>query len=108
MSQKVCKTDQIRLITGCRKSELSNYQWCVPNDIYPRNFYNWVSKLRKNGYTFPESKALPNIQEIVKVELVPYPASKSGQMTGQNVSLPVNNLSVGAKLLIGDVTLRFF
>ena len=54
MKQRVCKEDQIKLIMECRQSGLSDYQWCEQNGIHPGNFYNWVSKLRKSGYTFPE------------------------------------------------------
>ena len=28
MSNRVCKEEQIRLIMECRKSGLSDYQWC--------------------------------------------------------------------------------
>ena len=65
MKQRVCKEDQIKLIMECHQSGLSDHQWCEQNGIRPGNFYNWVSKLRKSGYTFPESalrtNALPNI-----------------------------------------------
>ena len=68
MSKRVCKEDQIRLIMECRQSGLSDFQWCEQNGVYPGNFYNWVSKLRKSGYTFPESaaksNATPNRQEV--------------------------------------------
>lgn len=74
MRTRVCKDDQIRLITECRNSGLSDYQWCTTKGIHPGNFYNWVSKLRKNVYIFPESKAKqlaePNLQDVVKLELV--------------------------------------
>ena len=29
----------------CRRSGLSDYQWCEQHDIHPGTFYNWVSKL---------------------------------------------------------------
>ena len=81
MKQRVFKEDQIKLIMECRQSGLSDYQWCEQNGIHPGNFYNWVSKLRKSGYTFPEpaskSNALPNIQEVVKVDLIPSGNSES-------------------------------
>ena len=41
--------EQYRLIMECRKSGLSDYQWCLNNDINPGTFYNWVKRLRKNG-----------------------------------------------------------
>ena len=54
MSKRVCKDDQIRLIMERHQSVLSDYQWCKQSDIHPGNFYNWVSKLRKRGYSFPD------------------------------------------------------
>lgn len=68
------KNEQIKLIMECRESGLSDYQWCKANGIHPGTFYNWVSKLKKSGYTIPDSesrnKAIPILQEVVKVDLV--------------------------------------
>lgn len=114
MSNRVCKEEQIRLIMECRKSGLSDYQWCEKNGVYPGNFYNWVSKLRKEGYTFSESaaksSALPNIQEVVKLDLIQQSEQESSQLIEQNVSRPSINYSsnVAAELLIGNLTLRLF
>lgn len=89
MSKRVCKDDQIRLIMECRQSGLSDYQWCKQNDIHPGNFYNWVSKLRKRGYSFPDSEAksnaVPNIQEVVKIDLIQ--PQDSSLKVDHNVSL---------------------
>lgn len=114
MSNRVCKEDQIRLIMECRRSGLSDYQWCEKNGIYPGNFYNWVSKLRKSGYTFPESEAKhhaePNIQEVVKLELIGQPESSSLPEMEQKVSLPLPcpEPAVAAELLIGTITIRLY
>lgn len=74
MSKRICKDDQVRLIMECRQSGLSDYQWCRQNGIHPGTFYNWVSRLRKEGHTFPESEsrtsAAPNVQEVVKVDII--------------------------------------
>ena len=112
MSKRVCKDDQIQLIMECRQSGLSDYQWCKQNGIHPGNFYNWVSKLRKQGYSFPDSQskltAVPNIQEVVKVGLI-QPQDSSPKVE-QNVSLieQADSLAVAAELLVGGVTLRLF
>ena len=112
MCKRVCKDDQIRLIMECRKSGLSDYQWCKQNGIHPGNFYNWVSKLRKRGYTFPDSEtrlnAVPNIQEVVKVDLIQ--PQDSSLKVKHNVSLieQTDPPTVAAELLVGGVTLRFF
>lgn len=112
MSKRVCKDEQIRLIMECRQSGLSDYQWCEQNGVYPGNFYNWVSKLRKQGYTFPESEAksnaLPNVQEVMKVNLIQ--SQVHSLEMEQNVSLleTTQPPAVAAELLIGGITLRLF
>lgn len=109
MSKRVCKDDQVRLIMECRQSGLSDYQWCEQNGIHPGNFYNWVSKLRKQGYTFPESEAksnaVPNVQEVVKVDLIQ--SQESSLKMEQNVSL-IETPAIAAELLVGGITLRLF
>lgn len=112
MSKRVCKDDQIRLIMECRQSGLSDYQWCKQNGIHPGNFYNWVSKLRKRGYSFPDSEAksnaVPDIQEVVKNDLIQ--PQDSSLKVDHNVSLvkQTDSSIVAAELLIGGVTLRLF
>ena len=112
MKKRVCKADRIRLIMECRQSGLSDYQWCEKNGIHPGTFYNWVSKLRKSGYTFPESEArsnaIPARQDVVKVDVVS--CQEPSPVIEQNVSLAITseNPSVVAELLIGDITLRLF
>lgn len=112
MSKRVCKEEQVRLIIECRQSGLSDYQWCEQNGIHPGNFYNWVSKLRKQGYTFPESAAksnsVPNVQEVVKVDLIQL--QEPSLKMKQNVTLleSSDTPAVAAELLIGGITLRLF
>ncbi len=114
MKNRVCKEDQIKLIMECRRSGLSDYQWCEKKGIHPGNFYNWVSKLRKNGYTFPDNEtktnASPNIQEVVKVDLIPYEHSEPSQVVEQNASHPFlsSEPAVAAELVVGEITLRLF
>lgn len=73
----------------CRQSGLSDYQWCEQNGIYPGTFYNWVSKLKKSGYSFPDqatqSEMKSSIQEVVKVDLI-----NSTPEVEKNVSFSVN------------------
>jgi transposase-like protein len=106
MSVRVCKENQIRLIMECRQSGLSDYQWCEQNGIHPGNFYNWVSKLRKSGYSFPESEAktsaVPSVQEVVKVDLIQEP--EPSPVIEQNVSH--SSPDVAAELILGNITLR--
>ena len=112
MGKRICKDNQIRLIMECRQSGLSDYRWCKQNGIHPGNFYNWVSKLRKRGYSFPDSEAksnaVPNIQEVVKIDLIQ--PQDSSLKVDHNVSLveQTDSFTVAAELLVGGVTLRLF
>ncbi len=73
-SPRVPAEEQYRLIMECRKSGLSDHQWCLNNDINPGTFYNWVSRLRKsNSVDIPDknpvSAYVPADQEVVKIEM---------------------------------------
>lgn len=113
MNKRVCKADQIKLIMECRRSGLSDYQWCEQNGIHAGTFYNWVSKLKKSGYTIPESEsrlaAAPAVQEVVKVDLVDYSRASSPVME-QNAAIlaSTDTDTVAAELLIGNITLRLY
>lgn len=108
----VRKDEQIKLIMECRQSGLSDYQWCRQQDINPGTFYNWVSKLRKRGYTFPDSQSksvgTPAVQKVVKLDVVDQEVASP--IIEQNACpLPLSrNTDVAAELIIGNVTLRLF
>lgn len=81
-SPRVPAEEQYRLIMECRKSGLSDHQWCLNNDINPGTFYNWVSRLRKsNSVDIPDknpvSAYVPADQEIVKIEMNSLSASNA-------------------------------
>ena len=109
----VRKDEQIRLIMECRKSGLSDYQWCKTREINPGTFYNWVSKLKKAGYTLPDPESrdtgIPVRQEVVKLDLVESEAP-TPIMMGQNVSVLTAKptQSVAAEIQLGTITLRLF
>ena len=52
-AKRISSDEQFRLIMECRQSGLSDYQWCQANEINPGTFYNWVSRLRKQGMDIP-------------------------------------------------------
>ena len=75
MANKRLDYDKIyELVMQCRKSGLSDHQWCLNNDINPGNFYNWVKRLRKDGCVdIPEKNQLSTYeqshQEVVKIDM---------------------------------------
>lgn len=108
----VRKDEPIKLIMECRQSGLSDYQWCQRQGINAGTFYNWVGKLRKCGYTIPDSNSktegVATVQDVVIVDLVG--ENVSGPVVEQNSrSLALNTEpAVAAELVAGNVTLRFF
>ena len=58
------RNQQAQKVMECRNSGLSDYQWCSQQGIPASTFYNWVTRLRKVGYAFPD----PIPKEMVPVE----------------------------------------
>ena len=99
----------------CRQSGLSGYQWCQDRGINPGTFYNWVSKLRKSGYTFPESgsrsSGVPVKQEVVKLDLTdhetPGPAMVEQSDSYTASSIPAVSC-IAAEIEYGNIKVRIF
>lgn len=116
-SKRISNDEQIRLIMECRRSGLSDSQWCRMNDINPGTFYNWVSRLRKCGMSIPmtsnqEKKTPAPLQEVVKVNLIPDAVSAPTTMqVEQNTCIvtdPANRELPTVEILIGNATIHFF
>lgn len=79
MADKKLYYDKIYdLVMQCRKSGLSDKQWCIDNDIAPSTFYWWIKKLRQQAcYQVPEHNLKKNTdmtsekQEVVCVNVLP-------------------------------------
>lgn len=116
-SKRVSTDEQFQLIMECRKSGLSDYQWCKANDINPSTFYNWINRHRNRGLEIPmpsdQVKRLSApLQEVVKVDLIPDSTSVSAPMqVEQNTCIVPNQAakeSPAVEILIGNATIRFF
>lgn len=67
-----------QLVLECRKSGLSDRQWCINQGVKQSTFYGWLKKLRERAcYEIPESDSKTiNIpiasqhQDVVRVNLV--------------------------------------
>lgn len=72
--------------------EIFSYQCCQMHDVNPGTLYNWVSRLRKRGYSIPvaetEHRALTeNCQEVVKINMIsdrPVSTKRSLQVSSAN------------------------
>ena len=73
-----------RIINECRRSGLSDSQWCKQHDIRDSTFFCAVSRLRKKAYAIPDrsksidvlSEALPK-QNVVRIDIEPEPLQLS-------------------------------
>ena len=71
-AKAVTVAEQYRLITECRASGMTDYQWCVEHNIKPGTFYNWVKRLRQSGdvdIPAPAGNKEPARQDIVEIHL---------------------------------------
>lgn len=41
--------EQYQLVLECRRSGLSDCDWCRENGVNPETFYTWIRRLRKKG-----------------------------------------------------------
>lgn len=74
-AKRIPAEQQLQLIMECRKSGLSDYQWCQEHDINPGTFYNWVKRHRQkacedipdtNGRKEHPTPAV--LQEVVRID----------------------------------------
>ena len=73
-----------KIINECRRSGLSDYQWCKQHDIRESTFFCAVSRLRKKAYAIPNRDksidilpdSLPK-QEVVRIDIEPEPLQLS-------------------------------
>ena len=107
--KRVSRDEQFRLIMECRGSELSDYQWCMANDILPGTFYMWISRLRKAGYTIPDPaakrKATPVIQEVVKLPVVDSETADN-MLVMQNANDPTTASSAAVEIELDGMSIR--
>ena len=115
-AKRIYADEQLKLIMECRRSGLSDYQWCQMHEINPGTFYNWISRLRKQGASIPISNCPEEItpfsqkQEVVKVGLIPDPDMTSPQVE-QNTRILTNlasNEHPAFEILTPIATIRFY
>ena len=108
-AKRVSRDEQFNLIMECRGSGLSDYQWCMANDILPGTFYMWISRLRKAGYTIPDStarqKAIPVIQEVVKLPVVDS-ETEEDMIVMQNANDPTTAPRAAVEIELDGMTIR--
>ena len=77
--QRLRRTNEewLSLIQQCRKSGMTDAQWCLVNGISRHTFYNAVKRLRKCSYEIPPRRPrdiydlTSSKQDVVKVDIIP-------------------------------------
>lgn len=112
-AKRISRDEQVRLIMECRSSGLSDYQWCESNGVLPGTFYNWISRLRKAGYTIPDHASqpeIPSMQEVVKLPMAgngnSIIAAGFDEQNTSDLSLHSNQAAVEIEL--GRTVIRLF
>ncbi len=101
MANKRLDYDKIyELVMQCRRSGLSDRQWCLDNDIVPSTFYYWVRRLRQRAcYDLPETEcpgrnaSAAEKKDVICVNIRPDPVRET---TG----LPVVNIPEAANIVL--------
>lgn len=111
------RDEQIKLIMECRTSGLSDYQWCDENGINKSTFYNWITRLRKRGYQFPDSaetvNPIPDKHQIIKVNVLPQETEATSIIEKQNTRtlnsiITEPDTSTAVEIQMTGATVRFF
>ena len=99
MANKRLDYDKIyELVMQCRKSGLSDRQWCLDNDIVPSTFYYWVRRLQQRAcYDLPASERsgrnisdVSEKQDIVCVSIQPDPVQETVQIRSASSPVPAD------------------
>ena len=101
MAKKRLDYDKIyELVMQCRRSGLSDRQWCLDNDIVPSTFYYWVRRLRQHAcYDLPETEcsgrnvSAAGKQDVVCVNIQPDPVRETA-------GIPVVNIPEAANIML--------
>jgi len=96
LAKPVRRDEQIKLIIECRRSGLTDYEWCRQHNINVGTFYNWVKRLKKvENLTFPRESPntaiAPRKQEVVKLDVLQTPAPVPITNDQYNNSIAINN-----------------
>ena len=112
-SKHVPMAEQIKLINECRRSGLSDADWCREHNISQSTFYSWVKRCRNASMeehlpppSYGRMETARPTQDVVPVSIVP-------ERTSEHVSVPclppadtlIDN-SHTIEVVMKDVTIR--
>ena len=111
-SPRVPMEEQVRLINECRKSGMTDADWCRAHGIVPSTFYNWIKRCRKLEAakipvpTYGHSVTPAPKQDVVSVNIVPdVPESMMTNPKESSVSTNLDNSYV-LEVTVRDFSVR--
>lgn len=111
-SKRVPMEEQIILINECRKSGLTDADWCRENGIAPSTFYNWISRCRKASAKILEPhyghQETPQSEpDVVSIDILPeeFPETPAMLPLRPQAALHLDN-SHTIEVVVKDITLR--
>ena len=104
-----------RIINECRRSGLSDSQWCKQHDIRESTFFCAVSRLRKKAYAIPNRDksidilpdSLPK-QEVVRIDIEPEPLQPSKPEPMQVMPVTYRDNSHTIEIDVHGINIRVF
>lgn len=110
--RRVTMAEQIKLINQCRRSGLTDADWCRANQIAPSTFYRWVSRCRKAASeqivepSYGHSSDAKPVQEVVPVSIIPdHPAEIPEYTTAFRSDTHLDN-SHTIEISVSEFTIR--
>ena len=96
LAKPVRRDEQIKLIMECRRSGLTDFEWCRQHNIKVGTFYNWVKRLKQaEGITFPRGNktdcAVFCQQEVVRLDVLQAPVPIPSANDQYNNSVAFND-----------------
>ena len=115
--QSASRSDEewFQLINECRRSGLSDSQWCKQHDIRESTFFCAVGRLRKKAYAIPEcnksidvlSSSIPK-QDVVRIDIEPEILSPGRPEPMQVIPAPYLDNSHTIEINVHGINIRVF
>ena len=104
-----------QIINECRRSGLSDSQWCKQHDIRESTFFCAVGRLRKKAYAIPDrnksvdilSSSLPK-QDVVRIDIEPEILSPDRAEPMQVLPAPYLDNSHTIEIDVHGINIRVF
>ena len=114
-SPRVPMEEQVRLINECRRSGMTDADWCKSQGIAVSTFYNWVKRCRKReaakiqAPSYGHSDTPATKQDVVSVNIVPdVPEVLMAKQNHSPMSMNLDNSDKFMQICVLEVKIQDF